>query len=88
MISNVPTGRMIKVIRATGLGSDYLGPCEICQRNTPESYSARYGRERLRENGSTYIDRSGSRTYGHKKCLMAMVDVKTDALALHLCREK
>ena len=51
MISNVPTGRLVKVIRATARGSDYLGPCEICSKNMPESYAARYGRERMRENG-------------------------------------
>lgn len=43
MISNEPTGRMVKVIRATGRGSDYLGPCEICSKNMPEAYAARYG---------------------------------------------
>lgn len=42
MISNEPTGRMVKVIRATGRGSDYLGPCEICSINMPEAYAARY----------------------------------------------
>ncbi len=38
----------------------------------------------MRENGVVYIDKSGGSTYGHKECLMAMVDVKPDALALHL----
>lgn len=88
MISNVPTGRLVKVIRATAKGSDYLGPCEICSKNMPESYAARYGRERMRENGVVYIDKSGGSTYGHKECLMAMVDVKPDALALHPGSEK
>jgi hypothetical protein len=59
MISNVPTGRMVKVIRTTGRSSDYLGPCEICSENMSESYAARYGRERLKENGVVYIDKSG-----------------------------
>ncbi|WP_227525404.1 hypothetical protein, partial [Klebsiella pneumoniae] len=82
---NVPTGRMVKVIRTTGRSSDYLGPCEICSENMSESYAARYGRERLKENGVVYIDKSGGSTYGHKECLLAMVDVKPDTLALHLC---
>ncbi len=38
MISNEPTGRMVKVIRATGRGSDYRGPArfaqKICQKHT------------------------------------------------------
>ena len=46
MIQNEPTGRMIKVTRATGRSSDYLGPCEICSKNMPEAYAARYGKER------------------------------------------
>lgn len=41
MISNEPTGLMVKVIRATSRGSDYLGPCEICSKNMPEAYAAR-----------------------------------------------
>ncbi|ENM5288645.1 TPA: hypothetical protein ACUB60_003679 [Klebsiella variicola] len=42
----------------------------------------------MRENGVVYIDKSGGSTYGHKECLMAMVDVKPDALALHPGSEK
>lgn len=59
MIQNEPTGRMVKVTRATGRSSDYLGPCEICSKNMPEAYAARYGRERKRANGEVYIDKSG-----------------------------
>ena len=49
MIQNEPTGRMVKVTRATGRSSDYLGPCEICSKNMPEAYAARYGRKSYRE---------------------------------------
>lgn len=37
MIQNEPTGRMIKVTRATGRSSDYLGPCEICSKKYARS---------------------------------------------------
>lgn len=84
MISNEPTGRMVKVIRATSRGSDYLGPCEICSKNMPEAFAARYGRERKRANGEVYIDKSGGSTYGHRECLLQLVNVKPDILALNI----
>lgn len=87
MIPNAPTGRMVKVIRATGRGSDYLGPCEICSTNMPEAYAARYGRERKRANGEVYIDKSGGSTYGHRECLLVLVNVKPDKLTLNVSLE-
>ncbi|HFU1254308.1 TPA: hypothetical protein ACGQTK_004870 [Klebsiella quasipneumoniae] len=87
MISNEPTGRMVKVIRATSRGSDYLGPCEICSKNMPEAYAARYGRERMRANGEVYIDKSGGSAYGHRECLLQLVNVKPDILALNISLE-
>lgn len=82
MISNKPTGRLIKVTRSTGLGSNHLGPCELCSKNTFEVYASRYGRERIRPNGEIYTDKSGGSTYGHKECIEGLVDVKPDCIAL------
>ncbi|MBD3708763.1 hypothetical protein IE987_29715 [Klebsiella pneumoniae] len=53
-------------------------------KNMPEAYAARYGRERKRANGEVYIDKSGGSTYGHRECLLQLVNVKPDTLALNI----
>lgn len=84
MIQNEPTGRMVKVTRATGRSSDYLGPCEICSKKYARSIRSTLRKERKRANGEVYIDKSGGSTYGHRECLLQLVNVKPDILALNI----
>lgn len=60
------------------------GLARFAQKNMPEAYAARYGRERKRANGEVYIDKSGGGTYGHRECLLQLVNVKPDILALNI----
>lgn len=81
--SNTPTGRLVKVTRTTGRGSDHYGACEICAQPMSECFAARYGRERTRPDGEIYTDKTGVSTYGHKACLSQLPHVKVDTLLLN-----
>lgn len=63
------TGRRLRITKSTRGSSERLGPCEICGKHMSECFLSRVGYERLREDGSTYVDYSGSMVFAHEACI-------------------
>ncbi len=69
VVVNRPTGRMIRITKTTGRGSDYYGLCELCGGHMSECFTSRLARERRREDGSLYPDLAGVHVFAHKTCI-------------------
>ncbi|HCL5783638.1 TPA: hypothetical protein ACWXGG_004113 [Klebsiella pneumoniae] len=69
VVVNQPTGRMIRITKTTGRGSDYYGLCELCGGHMSECFTSRLARERRREDGSLYPDLAGVHVFAHKTCI-------------------
>lgn len=61
--------RIIKTIRRTGRGSDYLGNCECGGKHMSEAFVAQSRREYQRASGKVDSSPIGGGTYGHESCL-------------------
>ena len=60
----------VKVLRATGRGSDYFGSCECCKKPVSEVFVMERRRVFRRSDNSTYDSPVGGGLYGHKDCLI------------------
>lgn len=69
VVVNRPTGRMIRITKTTGRGSDYYGLCELCGGHMSECFTSRLARERRREDGSLYPDLAGVLVFAHEACI-------------------
>lgn len=69
VVVNRPTGRMIRITKTTGRGSDYYGLCELCGGHMSECFTSRLACERRREDGSLYPDLAGVHVFAHKACI-------------------
>lgn len=68
------TGKIVRITRSTGRGSDYYGLCEICGKHMSEVFASRLANEWLRNDGTVCYDHSRPALYAHKKCISELKD--------------
>ena len=60
----------IRVLRSTGMGSSFYGPCELCRKNVSEMFVMQLKMLLMRNDGVMYESPVGGGTYGHRECLI------------------
>lgn len=58
-----------RLVRTTGRGTDYYGPCEKCGKSVSETFFAVNRIQITRPDGTTFIVEKGGGIYGHLTCV-------------------